>query len=60
MPLCYPYANGNCVHYLVYSGQPGTEPNTSAYVGPIDWTISWNNDHFTPPAAVFGEHAAGL
>jgi YVTN family beta-propeller protein len=54
VPLCYPYANGNCVHYLVYSGQPGTEPPTSAYVGPIDWTISWNNDHFTPPAPYLG------
>jgi uncharacterized repeat protein (TIGR01451 family) len=54
VPLCYPYANGNCVHYLVYSGQPGTEPNPSAYVGPIDWTISWNNDHFTPPVPYLG------
>ena len=23
VPLCFPYANGNCVHYLVYSGTPG-------------------------------------
>ena len=54
VPLCYPYANGNCVHYEVYSGTPGTEPNPSAYVGPIDWTISWNNDTFVPPAPYTG------
>ncbi len=54
VPLCYPYANGNCVHYQVYSGTPGVEPNPSFYVGPIDWTISWNNDQFTPPAPYTG------
>ncbi len=50
VPLCYPYANGNCVHYQVYSGTPGTEPDPSTYGGPIDWKITWNNDKFTPPA----------
>jgi trimeric autotransporter adhesin len=54
VPLCYPYANGNCVHYQVYSGAPGVEPNPSFYVGPIDWTISWNNDQFTPPSPYTG------
>ena len=54
VPLCYPYANGNCVHYQVYSGTPGVEPNPSFYVGPIDWTISWNNDQFTPPSPYTG------
>ena len=54
VPLCYPYANGNCVHYLVYSGAPGSEPNPSFYVGPIDWSVSWNNDHFVPPAPYTG------
>jgi YVTN family beta-propeller protein len=54
VPLCYPYANGNCVHYQVYSGTPGTEPNPSNYVGPIDWEVSWNNDAFVPPAPYTG------
>ena len=54
VPLCYPFANGNCVHYLVYSGTPGVEPNPNFYVGPIDWTISWNNDQFTPPPPYAG------
>ncbi len=52
VPLCYPYANGNCVHYLIYStaGGPGTEPDPSDYTGPVYWQITWNNDTFTPPA----------
>ena len=50
VPLCYPYANGNCVHYSVYSGTPGTEPNPSFYSGGVSWEISWNNDTFVPPA----------
>ncbi len=54
VPLCYPYANGNCVHYQVYSGTPGVEPNPSNYVGPIDWEVSWNNDTFVPPAPYAG------
>jgi YVTN family beta-propeller protein len=48
VPLCYPYANGNCVHYAVYSGTPGTEPNPSFYTGPVAWSITWNNDTFVP------------
>ena len=54
VPLCYPYANGNCVHYQVYSGTPGVEPNPSNYVGPIDWEVTWNNDTFVPPAPYTG------
>ncbi|MGB7727213.1 MAG: beta-propeller fold lactonase family protein [Candidatus Acidiferrum sp.] len=54
VPLCYPYANGNCVHYQVYSGTPGVEPDPSNYVGPIDWEVSWNNDAFVPPAPYTG------
>lgn len=54
VPLCYPYANGNCVHYQVFSGTPGVEPNPAFYVGPIDWTISWNNEAFVPPAPYIG------
>ncbi|HUJ83893.1 MAG TPA: hypothetical protein VLW83_18565, partial [Candidatus Acidoferrales bacterium] len=49
-PLCDPYANGNCVHYLVFSGQAGTEPDPSSYTGPVSWKITWNNESFTPPA----------
>jgi hypothetical protein len=48
VPLCYPYANGNCVHYAVYSGTPGTEPDPSFYTGPVSWNITWNNDTFAP------------
>ena len=54
VPLCYPYANGNCVHYDVYSGSQGTEPNPSFYSGGVSWTITWNNDHYTPPAPYTG------
>ncbi|HEY2121868.1 MAG TPA: dockerin type I domain-containing protein, partial [Candidatus Acidoferrum sp.] len=54
VPLCFPYANGNCVHYQVFSGSPGVEPNPSFYVGPIDWVISFNNDTFIPPAPYTG------
>ncbi len=53
VPLCDPYANGNCVHYTVYSttGGPGTEPNPSLYSGGVYWQITWNNDTFTPPSS---------
>jgi hypothetical protein len=50
VPLCYPYANGNCVHYEVYAGTPGNEPNPSYYSGPVNWSIAWNNDSFVPPS----------
>ena len=49
-PLCYPYANGNCVHYEVYVGTPGTVPDPSSYSGPVNWKITFNNGTFTPPA----------
>jgi YVTN family beta-propeller protein len=50
VPLCDPYANGNCVFYSVYFGTPGTEPPATFYSGPIDWFIAWNNESFIPPA----------
>ncbi len=50
VPLCDPYANGNCIHYQIYYGAPGTEPPQSAYAGNVNWTISWNNDQYVPPA----------
>jgi len=53
VPLCYPYANGNCVHYQVYDGTPGTEPDPTTYSGPIDWKITWNNDTFVPPSPLY-------
>jgi hypothetical protein len=49
VPLCDPYANGNCVHYLVYSGTPGTEPPTTSYSGGVYWKIGYNNATFVPP-----------
>ena len=54
VPLCYPFANGNCVHYTVFYQNPGTEPDPSWYTGPVNWTITWNNDHFVPPAPYTG------
>ena len=54
VPLCYPYANGNCVHYTVFYQNPGTEPDPSWYVGPVNWTITFNNDTFVPPAPYTG------
>src|SRR5271156_5794250 len=53
VPLCDPYANGNCVHYTVYTtaGGPGTEPDPSLYSGGVYWQITWNNDTFTPPSS---------
>jgi YVTN family beta-propeller protein len=55
VPLCDPYANGNCVHYLVYStaGGPGVEPPVSSYSGGVYWQITWNNESFTPPAPYY-------
>jgi uncharacterized repeat protein (TIGR01451 family) len=54
VPLCYPYANGNCVHYQVYSGTPGNEPDPSFYTGPVGWNITWNNGSFAPSAPYTG------
>ena len=54
VPLCYPFANGNCVHYTVFYQTPGTEPDPSWYTGPVNWTITWNNDQFIPPAPYTG------
>ena len=52
VPLCDAYANGNCVHYLVYYGTPGTVPPTNLYTGPVFETITYNNP-FTPAATSF-------
>jgi uncharacterized repeat protein (TIGR01451 family) len=49
-PLCFPYANGNCVIYSVFLQTPGNEPDPSSYVGPVNWLITFNNGAFTPPA----------
>ena len=51
VPYCYPYANGNCVHYEVYQGTPGNEPDPSLYSGPVNWQIAFNNDTFVPPTS---------
>ena len=50
VPLCFPYANGNCVVYSIYDGTPGAEPDPSAYVGPVSWEVTYNDDTFAPPA----------
>ena len=54
VPLCYPYANGNCVVYSVFFQNPGQEPDPSMYVGPVNWNITFNNDTFVPPAPYTG------
>jgi hypothetical protein len=50
VPLCFPYANGNCVHYQVYETgmPPGTEPDPSLYSGGVFWKIGFNNSSFVP------------
>jgi uncharacterized repeat protein (TIGR01451 family) len=50
VPLCAPYANGNCVVYSVFFQNPGQEPDPSMYVGPVNWNITYNNGTFVPPA----------
>jgi YVTN family beta-propeller protein len=47
VPLCVPYSNGNCVHYEV-SSPGGGEPDSSMYLGPINWVLTWNDDSVTP------------
>ena len=42
------------MHYTVFFQTPGTEPDPSWYTGPVDWTITWNNDGFVPPAPYTG------
>jgi uncharacterized repeat protein (TIGR01451 family) len=54
VPLCDPYANGNCVVYSVFFQKPGQEPDPSMYVGPVNWNITFNNDTFVPPAPYTG------
>jgi uncharacterized repeat protein (TIGR01451 family) len=54
VPLCWPYANGNCVVYSVFFQNPGQEPDPSMYVGPVNWNITFNNDTFVPPAPYAG------
>ena len=48
VPYCYPYSNGNCVHYEV-TGTNGSEPNPNLYLGPVNWVITWNNDALVAP-----------
>jgi len=48
VPLCDAYANGNCVHFLVYAGTPGTEPPLTSYTGPLFETFSFTNNTFSP------------
>ena len=50
VPHCYPYANGDCVYYSVYYQMPGMEPDPSWYVGPVNWSVTFNNDAFLAPA----------
>ena len=52
-PLCDPYSAGHCVHYNIFSGTPGNEPPVSAYNGPVNWKITWNNDTFVPPSPTY-------
>jgi uncharacterized repeat protein (TIGR01451 family) len=54
VPLCDPYANGNCVVYSVFFQTPGNEPDPSWYVGPVSWNIAWNDDKFVPPSPYTG------
>jgi uncharacterized repeat protein (TIGR01451 family) len=58
VPLCDPYANGNCVFYSVYycvpQGSscvptPGQEPPATFYQSPVSWLIKFNNTSFMPP-----------
>ncbi len=48
VPFCVPYSNGNCVHYEV-TGTNGSEPDSSMYLGPINWVLTWNHESVTPP-----------
>ena len=48
-PLCYPYLNGNCVHYLLYSGEPGNPPPSTDYSGGVNVDIGFANTSFVPP-----------
>lgn len=52
VPLCNAYANGNCVHYLVYYGTQGNVPPTTSYTGPVFEAITYNNPS-TPAAGSF-------
>ncbi|MGA2357550.1 MAG: FG-GAP-like repeat-containing protein [Terriglobales bacterium] len=47
VPLCYPYANGNCVSYRL-SQPDGSELPAGSYLGGIFWKVTFNNDTFTP------------
>jgi len=51
VPYCVGYANGDCVHYLVYATAtgPGTEPDPSDYSGGVSWVITWNNTSAVAP-----------
>jgi len=47
VPLCYPYANGNCVSYRL-SQPDGSELPAGDYSGGIFWKNTFNNDTYTP------------
>jgi len=47
VPLCYPYANGNCVSYRL-SQPDGSELPAGDYKGGIFWKNTFNNDTYTP------------
>jgi large repetitive protein len=52
VPLCYPYLNGDCVHYYLYSGTPGMQPPPGSLNGGFYLKIGWNNV-FAPPAGSY-------
>jgi YVTN family beta-propeller protein len=51
VPLCIPYANGNCVFYRV-----SNTPPSSYYAPGVLETIAWNNESFVPPAFYNGNN----
>jgi hypothetical protein len=53
VPLCDPYANGNCVHFDVYDGSFGTEPPITSYTGPVFETFSFSDSTSSPPTGSY-------
>ena len=48
VPHCYPYANGNCIHYAVDNGTAGGYPDPSLYSGGVYWKVGFMNTSYTP------------
>jgi hypothetical protein len=48
VPHCYPYANGNCIHYAVDNGTGGGYPDPSLYSGGVYWKVGFMNTSYTP------------